>query len=86
MALTKIQPGMIADSAVGLNNINASGTPTTDKFLDGAFAWQLQPSSLTNFDLGVINAQATNLIFVLLQAAPIDFNNLTLGYDAGSLA
>lgn len=84
--ITKIQQGMIADQAVTLNTLDAGGTPTIDKFLDGAFSWQTQPSSLNNFDLGVINAQASNLIFILLQAAPIDFNNLTLGYDAGSLA
>jgi len=85
MALTKIQNGMLDNSAVSLNNLNATGSPTSDKLLDGAFNWQINPASLTRFDFGQVNAAASNLIDILLQASAIDFNNLTLGYDAGTI-
>jgi len=39
MALTKIQPGMLADQAVLLNNFSASGTANSGKYLRGDNTW-----------------------------------------------
>jgi hypothetical protein len=39
MALTRIQPGMLADSSVKINNFSASGTAGNTTYLRGDNTW-----------------------------------------------
>ena len=83
MALTLIQPGMLAPSSVRLDNFSAAGDKTDRTILSGANSWIYQDSHY--FDMGVILIPAGNMIALLLQATPIDFDNETLGYDSGAI-
>ena len=81
--LTQIQPGMLAASSVRLENFSAVGTKDSRTLLSGGNSWIYQDSEY--FDMGEIVPRATNMILLLLQATPIDFDQENLGYDAGSI-
>lgn len=83
MALNQIQAGMLAPSSVRLENFSAAGEPTEQTILSGANSWIYQDSYY--FDMGEILVPAGNMIALLLQHTMIDFNQLTLGYDAGQI-
>jgi hypothetical protein len=83
MSITLIQNGMIAPEAINLNNLSTYNTPEADKFLSGAFNWIFQDSYY--FDMGQINMASNNMIQLLLAMTPIDFNNASIGYDAGQI-
>mgnify|MGYP006296886595 CR=1 FL=1 len=83
MALTLIQPGMLAPSAVRLENFSADGPKRDITVLSGVNSWIYQDSYY--FDMGVITAPADNMVALLLQTTPVDFNQATLGYDAGPI-
>lgn len=84
MALTRVQNGMIADGAVDLNNLSADpANANSQTLLSGTFNWIYQDSYY--FDMGQINSSANNMVQLLLQVTPVDFNQTSLAYDAGSL-
>ena len=84
MSLTRIENGMIADAAVNLTNLNADNAQANNKtILSGVFDWIYQDSYY--FDMGSIYISAGNMIQLLLQSAPVDFNQIGLAFDAGSI-
>ena len=83
MALTKVQNGMIAIDAVTPTNLASSGIPTDQTILNGVFGWIYQDSYY--FDLGTITLPVGNMVLLLLQVTPIDFNQPTLAWDGGSI-
>lgn len=84
MSLTTVQQGLIAVDAITPSNLASSGTPTSQTILNGQFGWIFQDSYY--FDMGQITVPAGNMVSLLLQTQFIDFNNASIGYDAGSIA
>lgn len=75
---------MIAPAAVNIDNLNANPLTANQKtILSGVFDWIYQDSHY--FDMGSIYISAGNMIQLLLQSAPVDFNQRGLAYDAGSI-
>ncbi len=84
MSLTKIQNGMIDTAAVDVTNLNANPLDANSQtLLSGTFNWIYQDSYY--FDMGMISVPAGNMIALLLQTQFIDFDNASIGYDAGSI-
>lgn len=83
MALTKVSQGLIADDAITPVNLASTGTANSSTILSGTFGWIYQDSYY--FDMGVITNPAANMVSLLLQVTAVDFNQPTLGYDAGSI-
>jgi hypothetical protein len=82
--ITQIENGMIANAAVNVNNLSANPANANSKtLLSGVFDWIYQDSHY--FDMGTIYLSAGNMIQLLLQSAPVDFNQRGLAYDAGSI-
>jgi hypothetical protein len=83
MSITLIQNGMLAVDAVNLNNLSTYNAPETNTFLSGSYGWLFQDSYY--FDMGQINIASNNMIQLLLAMSPIDFNNASIGFDAGQI-
>jgi hypothetical protein len=84
MSLTKIQSGMIDNGAVGVDTLSANPADANSQtLLSGTFNWIYQDSYY--FDMGMISVPAGNMIALLLQTQFIDFENASIGYDAGSI-
>lgn len=87
MALTLIQPGMLAPSTVRLENFSADGPKNDQTVLSGINSWIYQDSYY--FDMGMIDVSADNMIQLLLQFGQIDFGTIlnpsNVLYDAGTI-
>jgi len=82
--LTKIQNGMIDSAAVNVTNLNADPVQANSStLLSGVFNWIYQDSHY--FDMGQITLPVGNMVALLLQVTPIDFNQPTLAWDGGSI-
>jgi hypothetical protein len=81
--ITQITQGMIAQDAVTPTNLSTGGPAQSNTLLSGTFNWIFQDSYY--FDMGQINMASSNMIQLLLAMSPIDFNNASIGYDAGQI-
>jgi hypothetical protein len=84
MSLTKIQSGMIENGAVGVDTLAANPDyANSQTLLSGTFNWIYQDSYY--FDMGQITLPVGNMVALLLQVTPIDFDQPTLAWDGGSI-
>lgn len=73
MSLNKLSTAMIA----------ATGTASSQTFLRGDGAWA--DATVGGLDFGYITALSTNVLTLILQIIPVDFNEPTLSFDAGTI-
>ena len=63
--------------------IAATGTPSSQTFLRGDGAWSY--ADMGGLDFGYITALSTNVLTLILQVTPVDFDNPNLSFDAGTI-
>jgi hypothetical protein len=84
MALTKIQNGMIADDAVGIETLSASGTPSASTFLRGDNTWAETPGGNVQGNQAVYTTSSVTFANVV-STNTATIGGTKIGYNNGQV-